>query len=94
MLRVISSSRPESVGAGMRRPMPHLVVQDRGSAAGWIATGTPSSPTTIRLIRQPIATISTAMTGGAAAKPKLPLNVCSAKERPMRSLSTEPARIA
>ncbi len=57
-------------------------------------TGTPSSPTSMTLERQPIATIRTAITGGAAENPRLPLNVCSAKERPIRSLSTEPDRIA
>ena len=59
-----------------------------------IATSTPSSPTSIRLTRQPTDTISTAITGGAAANPRLPLNVCIANARPMRSLSTDPVRIA
>ncbi len=46
------------------------------------------------LVRQPIVTINTAMTGGAAEKPTLPAKVCSAKERPIRSFSTDPDRIA
>ncbi len=57
-------------------------------------TGTPSNPTTMSAHRQPIVAISSAVTGGAAENPKLPLNVCNAKDRPMRSLSTDPDRIA
>ncbi len=57
-------------------------------------TGTPRSPTTISAPRQPIVSMRTATTGGAAEKPRLPANVCSAKDRPIRSGSAEPLMIA
>ena len=94
IVRLVSRSRPDSAGPAcavssrawsFRMPLCSMIE---------IATGTPSSPTMIRPARQPIVIASSAMTGGAAEKPRLPLNVCSANARPMRSLSTEPDRIA
>ena len=57
-------------------------------------TGTPTSPTSSSVLRQPISRISAAVTGGAAANPTWPTKVCIANERPIRDLSTEPLRIA
>ena len=55
-------------------------------------TGTPTPPTSSSVSRQPISSISAAVTGGAAANPILPTKVCSANDRPRRDLSTEPAQ--
>ena len=57
-------------------------------------TGTPTSPTSRSVLRQPISTISAAVTGGAAAKPTWPTKVWIENERPIRLASTEPLRIA
>jgi len=54
----------------------------------------PSSPPVISAPRQPIVAINAVIAKGAAANPTLPLNVCSAKDRPITSLRIEPVRMA
>lgn len=57
-------------------------------------TGMPSSPTSSSAPRQPMTGSSKAITGGATAKPRLPVKLCSAKARPRNSLRMDPARMA
>jgi len=57
------------------------------------AMGRPSSPSVSSAPRQLVKSSMAATTGGAAAKPRLPVKEWMAKDRPIRSFEIEPARI-
>ncbi len=89
---VISSSRPDiAASVSCRRTWSTRMRLWIRIAA---TTGTPKAPSSITAPRQPSSGSSAAMTGGPNAKPRLPVKLCMAKERPIRSFGMEPLRIA